>query len=311
MAQSSLLELAKQGDADAISALINHQFNPKGITAKTAVTDGCLQIILEAATLPPEEKIVSYIKNSMNKLGAASISKVLIYGKNAGNEFPLWQNEFALNIIQTPLDLPVDALAIKVDETREVQDAVLLECSGIAAILIVKTSGIIIRRLGGMLSVHSKGERFIAYKNIVNIHFQNPKGLAYGFIYFQLVGSTVSTIGYSEAASDQDSVPFVNVKLPDFDKARFLISENVDLPKQSIVSQQSNPPASVSVDAEVSIRCPKCGSGQIAANKKGFNVGQALVGGVLTLGIGVAAGLWGSNEIRVNCLKCGHRWKPR
>ncbi|KZL50283.1 hypothetical protein A2T98_08410 [Nodularia spumigena CENA596] len=35
---------------------------------------------------------------------------------------------------------------------------------------------------------------------------------------------------------------------------------------------------------EPQVRCPKCGSTQITANKKGFNIGHALVGGVLTGG---------------------------
>jgi hypothetical protein len=62
---------------------------------------------------------------------------------------------------------------------------------------------------------------------------------------------------------------------------------------------------------ESQIRCPKCSSTQIIANKKGFDVGRAVVGGFLTLGIGAVAGLWGSNDLRLNCLNCGHRWKPK
>jgi len=65
------------------------------------------------------------------------------------------------------------------------------------------------------------------------------------------------------------------------------------------------------VNSGPQITCPKCGSNQITSNKKGFNVGQALVGGIATFGVGLAAGFWGSNEIRLNCLSCGNRWKPR
>ncbi|WP_277926746.1 MULTISPECIES: hypothetical protein [Nostoc] len=41
MTQPNLLELAKQGDAQAIASLINRQLQPKGITAKVALKDAC------------------------------------------------------------------------------------------------------------------------------------------------------------------------------------------------------------------------------------------------------------------------------
>ncbi|WP_242063438.1 hypothetical protein [Nostoc sp. FACHB-892] len=41
MTQPNLLELAKQGDAQAIASLMNRQLQPKGITAKVALKDAC------------------------------------------------------------------------------------------------------------------------------------------------------------------------------------------------------------------------------------------------------------------------------
>lgn len=58
------------------------------------------------------------------------------------------------------------------------------------------------------------------------------------------------------------------------------------------------------------ITCPKCGSDQITANKKGFSAGKAVVGGLLTGGIGLAAGAIGSGKIKITCLNCGHEFKP-
>lgn len=58
------------------------------------------------------------------------------------------------------------------------------------------------------------------------------------------------------------------------------------------------------------IRCPKCGSTQITANKKGFSGKKAVAGAVLTGGIGVLAGTLGSNKIKITCLACGHTFKP-
>jgi len=58
------------------------------------------------------------------------------------------------------------------------------------------------------------------------------------------------------------------------------------------------------------IKCPKCGSNQITANKKGFSGGKAVAGVVLTGGIGLLAGTIGSKNILITCLNCGNQFKP-
>lgn len=74
------------------------------------------------------------------------------------------------------------------------------------------------------------------------------------------------------------------------------------------------PEADVSVrhaqPVEDAVDCPKCGSTQIMATKKGFGVGKAAVGAVLLGPIGLAGGMMGSNQIMLSCMKCGHQWKP-
>ena len=60
---------------------------------------------------------------------------------------------------------------------------------------------------------------------------------------------------------------------------------------------------------EQAIKCPKCGSTQITANKRGFGVGDALFGAALTGGIGLFAGFLGSKKVIVTCLKCGNQWQ--
>ncbi len=58
------------------------------------------------------------------------------------------------------------------------------------------------------------------------------------------------------------------------------------------------------------VKCPKCGSDQITANKKGFSGGKAVAGAILTGGVGLLAGLHGSKKIVITCLACGHNFKP-
>lgn len=60
---------------------------------------------------------------------------------------------------------------------------------------------------------------------------------------------------------------------------------------------------------EKSVACPKCGSSQLHAGDKGFSLGKAAVGGVLTGSpVGLLGGLIGSKKTMITCLKCGHKW---
>ncbi len=47
--------------------------------------------------------------------------------------------------------------------------------------------------------------------------------------------------------------------------------------------------------AEDEVRCPKCGSAQIHAGKRGWSI---------------AIGMIGSGKIVLTCLNCGHKFKP-
>ena len=312
MNQPELLELAKQGDPQSIATLINHQLNPKGILVKANTTKGCLQIIFEATEVPPQEVIFSYIYNAINKLKPPSINKVIIYGKQTGNDFPVWQQEFELlntqSLNKQPKALSTESITPKVSKD--------FECHGHLTTLVIKNNGVIIKRLGGFLSPHKKGERFILYSDIINIQFLGSTSNTFGFIYFQLAGSPIN-LKYLEGASNQNSVVFYHDKLTEFDKAKIFVLEKTNLPRTQTyietqpVVHQTHVVVQPVIQHEIPISCPKCGSTQITTNKKGFNVGHALVGGLVTGGVGLVAGLWGSNEIRLNCLRCGNRWKPK
>lgn len=55
--------------------------------------------------------------------------------------------------------------------------------------------------------------------------------------------------------------------------------------------------------------CPVCGSTALSANKKGFGLGKAAVGGILTGGaIGLLGGFIGSRKVEITCLNCSHHW---
>lgn len=79
--------------------------------------------------------------------------------------------------------------------------------------------------------------------------------------------------------------------------------------KSIVMAYQSGQPLSININVDDGqIRCPKCHSTQIEIDKQGFSGGKALVGGLLTGGVGLIAGFHNKNKRKGVCLKCGHKW---
>jgi DNA-directed RNA polymerase subunit RPC12/RpoP len=62
------------------------------------------------------------------------------------------------------------------------------------------------------------------------------------------------------------------------------------------------------IEEEKKLKCPKCSSEQLTSDKKGYGLGKAVVGGLLTGGVGLLAGFIGSRKVKITCLKCGTNW---
>lgn len=60
---------------------------------------------------------------------------------------------------------------------------------------------------------------------------------------------------------------------------------------------------------ENKLRCPKCNSTNLTANKKGYSAGKAVAGVVLTGGVGLLAGAIGSGKVDITCLSCGYKYR--
>ncbi len=76
-----------------------------------------------------------------------------------------------------------------------------------------------------------------------------------------------------------------------------------------IYEPRDNPAPRLRSDFTSQLKCPKCRSINLASNKKGFGLGEAVTGAVLLGGVGLAAGFIGSGKVIVTCLSCGHSWK--
>lgn len=92
--QESLLAQAHQGDAKAIATLLNQKFQPKGLTVKASVKNGCLHIMLEAAKVPPQQPLVDFIRKGLAGLTVDDWCAVKVYGRRTGEEIPDWVEEF-------------------------------------------------------------------------------------------------------------------------------------------------------------------------------------------------------------------------
>ncbi|MEH2410635.1 hypothetical protein [Nostoc sp.] len=108
MTQPNILKLAKQGDTEAIASLMNRHLHPKGIAAKVAFKDTCLEVIIESiesAEVPNQQILVAFVRKGLTALGAASVEIVKVYGQQTGNEFPAWSQEFDLGIAEAELEV--------------------------------------------------------------------------------------------------------------------------------------------------------------------------------------------------------------
>ncbi|NJL39058.1 MAG: PrsW family intramembrane metalloprotease [Leptolyngbyaceae cyanobacterium RM2_2_4] len=94
MIQSSLVELAQQGDPGAIAALLNQALQPRGVMAKVLLMDGCLQILLSSNRPLAQQTFISFLNRQISSYRAKPIQLVKVYGQVIGEDVPAWYEEF-------------------------------------------------------------------------------------------------------------------------------------------------------------------------------------------------------------------------
>jgi hypothetical protein len=92
------MELARQGDPNAIAALINRSLTSKGIHASAELeSQQCLKISLQAVQVPSQKAIVTIIHRGMMVLQVEQIKSVKIFTYCSDNSYLAWQYEIILN----------------------------------------------------------------------------------------------------------------------------------------------------------------------------------------------------------------------
>ncbi|MEH1904684.1 MAG: DUF4429 domain-containing protein [Nostoc sp.] len=243
MAQTNLLELAKQGDAQAIASLMNRQLQPKGITVKVALKDACLQIMLESAQVPNQQALVAFVRKGIVGLGAASIERVKIYGRQTGEEFPAWNQEFELVVhaSSTPSPINTDS-TFSSDHNQQLESPVITHKNLPSKIVPenLKDNNIYyeIEGINGqirlthnriIISQGLKGDKEIPISRITAMLFKRADALTQqGYLQFSLQGGIESKGGVFAAVKDENTVIFHEFEQLEFEEVKRYVNSVID-----------------------------------------------------------------------------------
>lgn len=112
MTDGTLLEQVRQGDPTAIATLLNHYLQRSGITARAALRDRVLHLLLEAAQVPDQQALVAYVRRGMQGLKMAmaqpgnGFDTVMIYGRRQGEQAAAWTETLDLTTLASPSTAP-------------------------------------------------------------------------------------------------------------------------------------------------------------------------------------------------------------
>ncbi|MBD2523116.1 GUN4 domain-containing protein [Nostoc sp. FACHB-133] len=158
-----LFKMAKSGDIQSITIVINQCLKNQGVIAKVNLKDSCLRVMLEGQEAINQELIVSILINELKKLTIESINKLIVYGKQTNEEFPGWHQEINYNLLTNSSEKTVESLALVSINETEVKDMINASFSQIENVDSVKLSNYLYyeflqNRIYEPLSVRFKAE---------------------------------------------------------------------------------------------------------------------------------------------------------
>jgi len=89
--------LAKQGDVKVIAMLIKQWLDISDIAVNVSKKDDCLLIMLASVEVPDQQQTTTKIQTELQNLEVESVTKLKIYGKQIGQEFPDWHLEIDIS----------------------------------------------------------------------------------------------------------------------------------------------------------------------------------------------------------------------
>ncbi|HAN46410.1 MAG TPA: hypothetical protein DCQ32_07640 [Cyanobacteria bacterium UBA8156] len=96
MSTNDVLTRAKQGDADAIAALIDRSLRPKGIAVSAAYQGDRLEIVVRARQHPNRRILLSLVQRGMESLAPAQVERVDLVACSNTDDSVFWRARFEL-----------------------------------------------------------------------------------------------------------------------------------------------------------------------------------------------------------------------
>ncbi|MFN5952824.1 MAG: DUF4429 domain-containing protein [Dolichospermum sp.] len=229
MSQDNLLALAKQGDVQAIASLMNRSLQPKGITAKVALKDACLQVMLESAQLSNQKALAEFVQKGIIALDIPSIERIKVYEKQIGDDFPAWSNEFEL-VRQAPTPFLSLNIESKVTSENLKNNTEYYDIEGSNGQIRLTRNRIIISRKGttAFMTQGLKGDKEIPISRITAIQFKRADALTKGYLQFSIQGGIESRGGVFEAVTDENTVMFTELEQSEFEEVKRYINSVID-----------------------------------------------------------------------------------
>lgn len=106
MKESDGIEQAKQGQPDAIAALMNSQLKSKGIQVQARRRNDCLQMRFKSSKVPEVNQLTAWVHRGLERLHPVGIEQVQLEGWKHGASRPAWVETIAL----TPAAAPPSAV---------------------------------------------------------------------------------------------------------------------------------------------------------------------------------------------------------
>ncbi|MBS9383109.1 MAG: GUN4 domain-containing protein [Dolichospermum sp. BR01] len=136
----NLIETARKGNTESIANLINKCLQAECITAKVNLKDGCLRVMLEAQEAPNQQLIIPILTNELDKLNIESVNKLIVYGKQTNEDFPVWHQEINYDLLTDNSEKTVESLALVSVSEPEPQDIINVSSNQVEHIDYIKLS---------------------------------------------------------------------------------------------------------------------------------------------------------------------------
>ena len=182
----NLLQLAKQGDVQAIAVLINRNLNSRGITAKVGKKGDCLRVLLEAAEIPNQTSMVTFIHSGIQKLGITNFNSLQVIGKQTDDKLPSWSQTLNLKVSNASeveigelkdLYQRTDKISILIDKHRNSEPTIKLKTTEETA--------------GNIASCPNCGSNHITLKTETTVNWGRAVA---GWAMFGVVGGAVGAV---------------------------------------------------------------------------------------------------------------------